>query len=120
MDLGGASTFYGGKTMTEDQDYPGMSEETKAAIATASKLLATAKQDGAYALFTTPILQAFGDLYARDDFWTHDGRAAIHVLEEEVKAVFEARESDLQMEWLPMLKCWYALCGEAHRSGKAT
>ena len=86
--------------MTDETDKPEvrpdmmLSEETRAAIAVCTQMLATAERDGVRVLFAPASLEIFQSLYDSDDYWSDDGWPAIRVLEDQVVARFAARREE--------------------------
>ena len=111
--------------MTDETDKPEvrpdmmMSEETRAAIAVCTQMLATAERDGVRVLFAPASLEIFQSLYDSDDYWSDDGWPAIRVLEDQVVARFAARERNLHTNWRTLYDAWKALLTEIHESKRA-
>jgi hypothetical protein len=86
-----------------------MSEETRATITVFTQMLVTAEENGVRWLFAPRALEIFQSLFA-------SGGSAIRALEDQVVALFKAREKDLQTDWRAMYHCWRALLTEIYQS----
>jgi hypothetical protein len=91
-----------------------MSEETRASVTVFTQMLVTAEENGVRWLFAPQALEIFQSLFGSNDYWSVDGESAIMELEDQVVALFTAREKDLQTDWRAMYHCWRALLTEIY------
>ena len=107
------------------EDYPvtKMSEETRETIFLARQMIAGAEEEAppAYTLFSGPVLEMCGGLFASDDYYSDDGWPAIKALQKNVYKIFEVRAAAFNaVDWRTMAQVWGALCKEAadHRRAR--